>query len=134
MFKALKKYDQLSGRATRSEYWGFWLLNLIVGNIALIIDFLLGFQVVVILVSLCMLVPNITVAVRRLHDTGRSGWWLLLPLAPALFVVAPLLSGFESAAVILFFFAASAVCTLLLIVWLTLPSQRCENSYGGIPS
>lgn len=68
------KYATFSGRARRSEYWWFVLLNVIVGMIP-VLNFIWG---------LVVLIPALAVCVRRLHDTGRSGWWLLLALVPVL--------------------------------------------------
>jgi len=81
--RVLKKYAVFSGRARRKEYWMFFLFHLI---ISFVIGFTEGFLgssgVVGILYSLAVLIPTIAVSVRRLHDTGRSGWWLLIGLIP----------------------------------------------------
>ena len=79
----LKKYAVFSGRARRKEYWMFFLLNFI---IALALGFIEGLfggpGVIGMLYSLAVLIPGLAVSVRRLHDTGRSGWWLLIGLIP----------------------------------------------------
>ncbi len=81
----LKKYAQFSGRARRTEYWMFVLFNLIASVVLAILDGILGTAGVIgVLYSLAVLVPALAVAVRRLHDTGRSGWWLLIGLFPIL--------------------------------------------------
>jgi len=73
----LKKYADFSGRATRPEYWWFVLCEvLILGIASLISDTLPG------LFALALVLPALAVGARRLHDTGRSGWWLLLMLVP----------------------------------------------------
>jgi uncharacterized membrane protein YhaH (DUF805 family) len=69
------KYATIEGRASRSEYWYWFLFNFLLTFIAWIP--VLGW-----LISLAVLVPSFTVAVRRLHDTGRSGWSLLFGLIP----------------------------------------------------
>jgi uncharacterized membrane protein YhaH (DUF805 family) len=79
----LERYAQFDGRAGRAEYWWFFLANLLI-SVALNV---LGraadlFVFVGWLVSLALLVPALAVAVRRLHDTSRSGWWLLIVLVP----------------------------------------------------
>lgn len=66
------KYATFSGRARRSEFWWFALLNFILGCI----------PVINIIWALVVFIPTIAVGVRRLHDTGRSGWWYLLCLIP----------------------------------------------------
>lgn len=91
MFEALKKYADFSGRARRQEYWLFVLLCLIVGVITGFADGIIGagnqsshIGVFNGLASLVLLIPSISVSVRRLHDTDRSGWWYLLILLPIL--------------------------------------------------
>ena len=75
-------YVNFSDRACRSEYW-FWFLFVIIGNIVTMgIDYALGIQVISALFSLAVLLPGIAIAVRRLHDLDRSGWWILLVLIP----------------------------------------------------
>jgi uncharacterized membrane protein YhaH (DUF805 family) len=72
----LKKYATFSGVATRPEYWWFVLFEF-VGSI---IFSLTGVVALRVLWALALLVPGLAVAVRRLHDTGRSGWWILTGL------------------------------------------------------
>jgi uncharacterized membrane protein YhaH (DUF805 family) len=81
----LKKYATFSGRARRTEYWSFALISLGVSIVLSIIEGQLGIPGVLALVyGLAVLLPTLGVSVRRLHDTGRSGWWLLLALVPIL--------------------------------------------------
>ena len=79
----LKKYAEFSGRARRKEYWMFALVN------ALVMFALLGlgmaarmFSVVYIIYCLGTFIPSLAVGFRRIHDTGRSAWWLLVGLIP----------------------------------------------------
>ena len=79
----LENYANFNGRATRPEYWWFALFNFIIGiglNILSLTVPLLG--IVALLYSLATLIPNIAVGVRRLHDIGKSGWFLLVALIP----------------------------------------------------
>ncbi len=115
---ALSNFTNFSGRAARAEYW-WWALSvfillIIVGLIdAVVIAPILGFepgdenagQPLSVIVSLVLLIPNIAVGVRRLHDSDRSGWWLLLSFIPIL--------GF-----------------LVLIYFLVQPSSPGENRFG----
>jgi uncharacterized membrane protein YhaH (DUF805 family) len=85
----LKKYAVFSGRARRKEFWMFVLFNIIFSIVATLLDRVLGTRVgemgngwISILYSLAVLIPSLAVAVRRLHDIGKSGWWLLISLIP----------------------------------------------------
>ncbi len=85
---ALKQYAVFSGRAQRAEFWWFVLFNVIVSVVLSLIDRVLGttaganIGILSSIYSLAVLIPSLAVAVRRLHDTGRSGWWLLIGLVP----------------------------------------------------
>jgi uncharacterized membrane protein YhaH (DUF805 family) len=84
----LQKYADFSGRGRRSEYWYFALFNLLVAIAAGILDAILGTDfdtgsgVIGLLASLALLLPGLAAGVRRLHDTSRSGWWILIGLIP----------------------------------------------------
>lgn len=107
----LQKYAVFQGRARRNEYWYFVLFNFLIsfgiGLFEGVLGAILGTDIIFLstIYSLVILVPSLAVAVRRLHDTGRSGWWLLIGLIP--------LVGW----IILIFFLASE-------------SQSGENQYG----
>lgn len=89
---AWHKYAQFSGRSRRKEYWMFTLVNMLAGTltygVAMIAlldrSTMLGMLAFTVLgiYSLAALVPGLAVSVRRLHDTNKSGWWLLLCLIP----------------------------------------------------
>jgi len=72
----LKKYVVFDGRATRSEYWYYALFNFI---ITLILAFI---PILDLIYMLATFLPSLSVAIRRLHDIGKSGWWLLIGLIP----------------------------------------------------
>ena len=83
----LQKYTDFSGRARRKEYWMFALINAIISLVLYGIDSAIGtgsgtFGVLGGLYSLAVLLPSLAVGVRRLHDIGKSGWWLLIALVP----------------------------------------------------
>ncbi len=87
--QALSKYADFSGRARRKEYWFFFLINIIVAGVLSFIDGMLGTviqdgQIGILsgIYALLVLIPGIAVAVRRLHDTNRSGLWVLIGLIP----------------------------------------------------
>ncbi len=110
----LKKYTVFDGRASRTEFWMFSLFNFI----ALIVISVLGTILagkgsviggtLMLLYGLGTLLPNIGVAIRRLHDTGRSGWWILVAFVPFI--------GF-----------------IVLLVFYILESQPGDNEYGPNP-
>ncbi len=97
--RPLKKYADYSGRAPRAEYWWFALLAGVVSLVAILLDRLLGTDkvlgvadvlgngIIYLVVSLALLIPALAVSVRRLHDTDRSGWWMLLAIIPVVGLV-----------------------------------------------
>lgn len=113
--KALSKYAVFSGRARRKEYWMFALINAIAllalafwDGAAGTFDYETGGGLFSGLYSLLVLLPSLAVGVRRLHDTGRSGWWLLISFIP--------LIGF-----------------IVLLVFLTSDSEGGPNRFGPNP-
>jgi len=78
----LSQYAGFTGRARRSEYWYWTLAYLIAYIVAVILDSIIGIQVFTIVLALAAIVPSIAVGVRRLHDTDKSGWWILIGLIP----------------------------------------------------
>ena len=78
----LRQYADFNGRARRKEYWLFCLFNVIFSFIAGLVDVLIGIMIVTPLYSLFVLVPGISVTVRRLHDVGKSGWFYFISLIP----------------------------------------------------
>ena len=92
--KAFRQYADFKGRAQRKEYWMFALFNLVIMIVLTLVggggegglgDVLSGIY------SLAVLVPSVAVTVRRLHDIGKSGWWMLITLIP---LVGPLIMLF----------------------------------------
>lgn len=103
------KYVDFTGRASRPEYWWFVLSYLVVYLAAAMLDAAIGTGGVLAgLVGLAYLLPMLAAGVRRLHDTGRSGWWLLLPLVPI-------------------------VGSIVLIVFLASPGEPGPNRFGPPP-
>jgi uncharacterized membrane protein YhaH (DUF805 family) len=82
----LNKYATISGRATRSEYWYFFLFLVIVNIVASVLDSTIfgAMPVLYLIATLALLVPSIAAGVRRLHDTDKAGWWLLVGLIPVI--------------------------------------------------
>jgi len=111
----LKKYAVFNGRAQRKEYWYFilcnFLLSFAVGNVETVtgnVNAETGMGMISMFYAVLMLMPSISVGVRRLHDTGRSGWWMLLAFIPIL-------------------------GSLVLIYFFTIDSDPGENPYGQNP-
>ena len=111
-----KNYANFNGRARRSEYWYFVLFNLIVGIVCSLITGILGgipvlgaiLKLASGLISLALLVPSLAVVFRRLHDIGKSGWWILISLIPL-------------------------VGSIILIIFEATDSQPGDNQYGACP-
>ena len=86
---AIKKYAQFDGRSQRSEYWFFALFYILFAIAATLIDVGIGsydpqsgFGLLSAILAIGLFIPSLSVSVRRLHDTDRSGWWLLICLIP----------------------------------------------------
>jgi uncharacterized membrane protein YhaH (DUF805 family) len=79
-FKVLQNYATFSGRARRSEYWYFFLFNVIIAFVLGFVGGLMGTTVLSNIYTLAVLIPGIAVGVRRMHDVGKSGWFLLIPI------------------------------------------------------
>jgi uncharacterized membrane protein YhaH (DUF805 family) len=78
--KVLQNYATFSGRARRKEYWMFVLFNVIVAFAFGFVCGLIGIPEIANLYTLAVLLPSIAVGVRRMHDVGKSGWYLLIPI------------------------------------------------------
>ncbi|WP_345229517.1 DUF805 domain-containing protein [[Roseibacterium] beibuensis] len=84
----LSKYVDFSGRAQRSEFWWFYLFNIIGSAVANVIDTaVLGFPALSLIWMLGLILPGIAVSVRRMHDLDKSGWWIFIILIPIVGVI-----------------------------------------------
>jgi len=111
----LKKYAVFGGRSRRKEYWYFVLFTVLISIVLSIIDAVLGTPgaeggagLLSGIYSLAVLIPSLAVSIRRLHDTGRSGWWILISLVPL-------------------------IGTIVLLVFTVQDSQPGDNEYGPNP-
>jgi uncharacterized membrane protein YhaH (DUF805 family) len=78
--KVLKNYATFSGRARRKEYWMFFLINMIITILLAIIGVSIDNPMLPNYYSFLIILPSIAVGVRRMHDVGKSGWYLLIPI------------------------------------------------------
>jgi uncharacterized membrane protein YhaH (DUF805 family) len=143
--RPVKKYAIFSGRAARPEYWWFNVGTMIVSIPVGIIDRLLGDTGVLSgAYNVSLLLPLVGVTARRLHDTDRSAWWLLLVLVP--FFSAGFIAAFASrlygadsdafspiGALMILAAVALVVFAVLLLVFMVLPGTRGPNHYGPDP-
>ena len=90
-FRVLAKYAVFRGRARRKEYWFYILFNVIFSIILAIVDMSMdtfdpktGVGLFGTIYAAVLILPSMAVTVRRLHDIGRSGWWMLIPIVPIL--------------------------------------------------
>ena len=135
----IKRYAEFSGRSRRKEYWMFVLLMVVLGFVAGVIEGALGLTGMVgglygplsLLIGLVLLVPGIAVGVRRLHDTNRSGWWLLIPGIPYLLTAVLFASGNLVLAGILSIVAL--IGAIILLVLFVLEGTKGPNKYGPDP-
>ena len=114
----MNNYVNFNGRASRSEYWWFFLFTIILQFIALPIDIVvLGYdmmdpgaiQIVGTIAGLALFLPGLCVLVRRLHDLGKSGWWVLIALIPFLGAI-------------------------VLLVFMVTEGEQLPNQYGEVPT
>jgi len=114
----MNNYANLNGRASRSEYWWFVLFNLIVNIVTFVIDSTLGTMVtydmgyVGLIAFLALLLPTVSVSVRRLHDIGKSGWWILLAIIPIV----------------------NFIGIFVILVFTLMEGEEHPNQYGNVPT
>ena len=161
MFMPLKRYADFSGRSRRMEFWMWQLFQIIVYFVVIILVMVAGggammtgdptalaaagggIMIIILLYGLYVLgvlIPSIAVAVRRLHDTNRTGWWVLAPIAPYILMI---LAGVMVAAspdsagvagvLALVCLLAVIVLGLVLLVFYFLEGTKGPNQYGPDP-
>ncbi|MBC8256409.1 MAG: DUF805 domain-containing protein [Candidatus Marinimicrobia bacterium] len=101
-------YANFNGRASRQEYWMFFLFNMIFAIVILGIDIILGLGFLNMVYSIAVMIPGLAVGIRRLHDIGKSGWMVLIILIP---LIGP----------------------IWLIILAATDSNPGENNYGPTP-
>ena len=139
----LKKYAVFNGRSQRAEYWYWFLFNLIVGIILNMFGYVIGknmASIIILLYTLAIIIPNLAVVVRRLHDVGKSGWWLFwwfIINAVSLLVIVIILRVFGKNSswllIDLFLLLIPLFLDIWLFVLLVTDSNQGENKYGPNP-
>jgi uncharacterized membrane protein YhaH (DUF805 family) len=110
----LRKYAVFAGRARRREFWMFTLVSFVISIVLSILDAVIGtdygagYGLLATIYGLAILIPSLAVGVRRLHDIGRTGWWILIGLIPCIGLI-------------------------VLLVFYAQDGQRTTNEYGPDP-
>lgn len=137
---AVSKYAQFGGRSHRKEFWYFILFYVLFGVPASVVDVaLIGSPILGTVYFLAFLIPMIAVAVRRLHDMGRSGRWMLLYAVPVVAWALNTIMSFGGSMSGQFVMISgivgivAIVCLIVLIVFLVRNSQPGDNPYGANP-
>jgi uncharacterized membrane protein YhaH (DUF805 family) len=168
MILPFKRYFDFKGRSRRKEYWMYTLFVVIVSIVLSILDTVLGLGgsatgdadltgtsagasgavsggLLSNIFSLATIIPSLAVGVRRLHDTDRSGWWILLPLGPivigAILMGASFMSamsggsaGFSGIALFgMIMLLGGFACAILLLVWYCTAGTPGPNRFGEDP-
>lgn len=105
-----ENYCNFSGRASRSQYWWYFLFTLLLGFILGFLQLFVGDfgRILAGIVNLALILPGLGLCVRRLHDIGKSGGWLLIAFIPL-------------------------VGAIVLIIWFCQGSEMYPNNYGDVP-
>ncbi|MEO7504801.1 MAG: DUF805 domain-containing protein [Sphingomicrobium sp.] len=145
--RPLKKYADFTGRAPRPEYWWFYLMFLIIYIVAMIVDSMIGsalvgpYGILTLLVFLAFIIPTLSAGVRRLHDSDRTGWWMLAPMIPygiAFALIGPSMgnpammggAGLGAAGILML---VGVIVAITVLVFLILPGTKGPNRFGEDP-
>lgn len=161
MILPFKRFFDFRGRSRRKEFWMYTLFVILVSIVLMFIDSALGLGgstsggteltdtsvsaagaasggVLTTIFSLITLIPSLAVSVRRLHDLDRTGWWILLPVAPYLLGIILALGGVAGgsgamAGTGLVLFGVALITAILLLVWYCMPGTAGPNRFGEDP-
>src|SRR6187402_265489 len=135
-------YANFNGRARRSEYWYFVLMNMIISTVTMLIDKVLDVKFGVnLLYNIAVFIPTLSVSVRRLHDIGKSGWVLLISYIVVIIcglglvfvvVMAQQRNSFDNWFTIPIVIIMLAICIWMLVLFCT-DSDEGTNQYGPNP-
>lgn len=141
----IRKYAHFSGRAPRAEYWWYYLVLLVAYVVAIFIDRSIGskvlgpYGIVAVLLWIGLLIPTLAVGVRRMHDTDRTGWWILAPIVP--YVIGFAMAGpaaldparLAAASGAMMFLLLGLVLAIVVLVFTLLPGTAGPNKHGADP-
>ncbi len=130
----IQDYYTFSGRARRPEFWWFFLFVVVGTRLLSAVDAVIFGESMLLglngLFGLLTFLPQLAVSWRRMHDTGRPGWFNLLPVVPMLLIIGP---GNPVSLAKLVLMLLSAVVMIVVLVWLVQPSQPMPNRFGPEP-
>ena len=150
----LRKYGTFSGRASRAEYWWFWLFSIggagalaigeqfVLGNFTKLLALMHGLSSIWALVQLlsdsalagwfwiAILLPNLAVTSRRLHDIGRRGWWQLIVYVPLIANDTGLTRALGGGLLVMLVVLVQLIGVGALLIWLIRPGIEGENRFG----
>lgn len=136
IFEPFRRIADVSGRSRRTEFWLFWLSAMILQMVAAYFDaassqplIVGGMGLITLVTTLILLVPAATVGIRRLHDIGRSGWWMLIFGLPYLGWLVSVEAGMQGVIPAI----ALLLGSVILLVLLVQPGKVDDNSYGSNP-
>jgi uncharacterized membrane protein YhaH (DUF805 family) len=142
----LRKYAEFNGRARRAEYWWYALLLIVAYVVLGMVESILGigqmlgtYGPLTASLMLATLVPSLAVGIRRLHDTSRSGWWLLIGVVPYAFMIITMMMSLAAGSVggAMVSIGLTGVIALIggivLLVLMVLEGTRGDNRYGPDP-
>lgn len=144
--RPVEKYADFSGRASRPEYWWYSLALIVASIVVSIIESILGIDNMVgpygplsLILMLGLLVPGVAVTVRRLHDTDRSGWWILVAVIP--YLIVGIMAGMAGASGSMAALGSAGMASILafvglvvLLIFMVLPGTPGDNRYGPPPT
>ncbi|HKT14372.1 MAG TPA: DUF805 domain-containing protein [Allosphingosinicella sp.] len=155
MLMPLKRYAEFSGRSRRKEYWMFVLGVILLYIVCLVLLFAVGglagaaiqpgtapsmtgmlmglgvFGLIIGIIWLALLIPSLAVTVRRLHDTDRTGWWILAPYGPLILAIGS--AGLQSTTLALLLNLLSLAGGIALLVFTLLDGTKGPNRFGEDP-
>ncbi len=165
MFMPLKRYADFGGRSRRMEFWMYQLFLILLWIVIFVVMMVVGmgaaglaanggqpsaggmvgmiaamgmFGIVILVVWLGLLLPTLAVAVRRLHDTNRSGWWIMIAIVPylismALSIMAMSAQSTGLSGIAMIFSLLQLIGAIVLIVFYCLPGTSGPNQFGPDP-